>query len=115
VEDEEPLRRASSKMLHKWGFEVLEAGNGSAAIDLLRDRRGEIDLILLDLNIPGASSQEVIDEAAVTQLKVKLLLTSAYSEEVARPMMQTPLVRGFIRKPFRIADLAQQLRRVLAL
>ena len=92
----------------------MEAGNGLAAIDLLRAWRGEIDLILLDLTIPGASSQEVVDEAAVAQPNVKIVLTSAYSEDVARPMMRTPMVCGFMRKPFRMADFAQQLRSVLA-
>ena len=46
---------------------------------------------------------------------LKVVLTSAYSEEVAKPMMRAPLVCGFIRKPFKIADLAQQLRSVLVL
>jgi PAS domain S-box-containing protein len=114
VEDEASLRLAIVKMLHKWGFETLEADNGSAAIDLLHARKGEIDLILLDLTIPGASSQEVIDEAAVAQPNVKIVLTSAYSEEVAKPLMRTPLVHSFMRKPFRIADFSQQLRTILS-
>jgi CheY-like chemotaxis protein len=113
VEDEEPLRVAIAKMLRKWGLEAFEVASGSAAIDLLR-ARGEIDLMLLDLTIPGASSQEVLDEAAVAQPNVKVVLTSAYSEEVAKPVMRTPLVCGFIRKPFKIADLVQQLRGVLS-
>jgi len=113
VEDEEPLRLAIAKMLRKWGLEVLETASGSAAIDLLRTRGGEIDLMLLDLTIPGAPSQEVLAEAALQLPKLKVLLTSAHSEEVAKPIMGVPLVCGFIRKPFRIADLAQQLRSVL--
>ncbi len=113
VEDEEPLRIAIAKMLRKWGLEAFEAASGSDAIDLLRTKSGEIDLMLLDLTIPGASSEEVLAEAAVAQPKLKVVLTSAYSEEAARPMMGVPLVCGFIRKPFKIADLAQQLRSVL--
>jgi CheY-like chemotaxis protein len=115
VEDEEPLRRAVAKMLRKWGLEAVEAASGSAAIDLLRAVGAEIDLILLDLTIPGASSQEVLAEAVLAQPNVKVLLTSAYSEEAAGPMMRAPPVCGFIRKPFKIADLAQQLRSVLFL
>ena len=71
VEDEEPLRLAIAKMLRKWGLEVFEAASGSAAIDLLRTKGGEIDLMLLDLTIPGASSQEVLAEAAVAQPNVE--------------------------------------------
>ena len=60
VEDEEPLRLAIAKMLRKSGLEVFEVASGSAAIELLRTRGGEFDLILLDLTIPGGSSQEVL-------------------------------------------------------
>jgi CheY-like chemotaxis protein len=113
VEDEEPLRLAVAKMLRKSGFEAFEAASGSAAIDLLRSRGGEIGLILLDLTIPGSSSQEVLAEAALVRPDLKVILTSAYSEDVAKPMMRAPLVCGFIRKPFRFGDLAQTLQRVL--
>jgi PAS domain S-box-containing protein len=112
VEDEGTLRLAIAKMLRKWGLEAIEAASGSAAIDLLRANR-EIDLMLLDLTIPGASSEEVLAEAAVAQPKVKVVLTSAYSEEVAEGIRGGPLVCGFIRKPFKIADLAQRLQSVL--
>jgi PAS domain S-box-containing protein len=113
VEDEEQLRLATAKMLRKSGLEVFEAASGSAAIDLLRVRGGEIELILLDLSIPGNSSQEVVAEAAVARPDVKVILTSAYAEEMAMGMTKHPLVCGFIRKPFRLGSLVQTLRSVL--
>jgi PAS domain S-box-containing protein len=113
VEDEEPLRLPVAKMLRKSGLQVFEAANGSSAIHLLRARGDEIDLMLLDLTIPGISSQEVLAEAAA-QPTLKVILTSAYSEEVATPMMRAPLVRGFIRKPFNLEGLVQRLRAALS-
>jgi len=113
VEDEDILRQATAKMLRKRGFEVLEAGNGFAAIDLLRANRGEIDVILLDLTLPGASSQEVVAEAALSQPDSRIILTSAYSEEMANASISTPQVHGFVRKPFQLAVLVQILRDTL--
>jgi PAS domain S-box-containing protein len=113
VEDEEQLRRAVAQMLRKLGLEVFEVASGSAAIDLLRARGGEIELILLDLTIPGSSSQEVVAEAALARPDVKVILTSAYAEQVAMRMTDHPLVCGFIRKPFKLRDLVQTLRSVL--
>ena len=114
VEDEEQLRLAVTKMLGKSGLQTFEAGDGSTAIDLLRARGGEIDLILLDLTIPGCSSREVIAQAALAGSdKMKVILTSAYSAEVAKPMMDAPLVCGFIRKPFELGELVQRVRSVL--
>jgi DNA-binding NtrC family response regulator len=114
VEDEEHLRLAVAKMLRKSGWEASEAASGSAAIDLLRARGGEVDVILLDLNIPGSSSKDVLAEAALARPDVKVILTSAYSEEAAKPLMRAPQVCDFIRKPFYFRDLAQALRKALS-
>ncbi len=110
VEDEDPLRLAIVKMLRQTGFEVLEATNGSAAIEILRAHGGKIDVILLDMTIPGASSYEVVAEAAQTRPDATVVLTSAYSEEMLTPPMSAPRICGFIRKPFRLDDLLQKLR-----
>jgi hypothetical protein len=53
VEDEDILRQAVTKVLRKNNFEVFEAADGSFAIDLLRSNQGMIDVILLDMTIPG--------------------------------------------------------------
>ena len=113
VEDEEQLRLAVAKMLRKSGMKVFEASNGPAAIDSLRASGGEIDLLLLDLTIPGSSSQEVIAEAALTRPDMKIILASAYTEEMAKQMVDSLMISGFIRKPFKIGDLIQTLRNVL--
>ena len=81
VEDEETLRTSVSKMLSRRGFSVVGAGDGSAAVDLLRSHPGKIDIILLDMTLPGTPSREVIAEAQRTRPAVKIVLTSAYSRE----------------------------------
>ena len=100
-------------MLRKSGFGVAEAASGSDAIDVLRTRGREFALILLDLTIPGSSSQEVVAKASLVHPNVKALLMSAYSDDVARSMIRSNLVCGFVRKPFRLMDLVQTVRSVL--
>jgi nitrogen-specific signal transduction histidine kinase len=114
VEDEDTLRQAVAKMLRKTGCEVLEATNGSAAIDLLSSRRGKIDVMLLDMTIPGASSHEVLAAVARDRPEIKVVLTSAYSREMLTTDLSASQVRGFIRKPFQVADLLQTLRNALS-
>jgi DNA-binding NarL/FixJ family response regulator len=70
--------------------------------------------MLLDLTIPGCSSREVVAEAALTRPDVKIILTSAYSAEMAREMVDSFESCGFIRKPFGLGDLIQTLRTALA-
>jgi CheY-like chemotaxis protein len=109
VEDEDALRQPVSKMLRKSGFDVLEAADGTAAIELLRARTSEIDVVLLDLTIPGASSADVVAEVMKLRPDLKVVLTSAYSSEVAA-QIDAPVVQGFVRKPFPFNDLLRALR-----
>jgi DNA-binding NtrC family response regulator len=113
VEDEESLRTAVSKMLSRRGYSVVGAGDGSAAVHLLRSHPREIDLILLDMTLPGTPSREVIAEAQRTRPAVKVVLTSAYSREMVAQSFEAPIVRGFIRKPFQFGDLLKLLRTTL--
>jgi CheY-like chemotaxis protein len=79
VEDEDPLRQAIVKMLIKTGFDVFEAVDGPSAIARLRADGDKVDVILLDLTIPGASHYEVVAEAAKAKPSMGVILTSAYS------------------------------------
>jgi two-component system cell cycle sensor histidine kinase/response regulator CckA len=114
VEDEEVLRLSVSKMLRKKGFSVVEAGDGYSALDLFRARQNSIDVILLDMTIPGASSREVIVEAGKIRPDIKIILTSAYSRRMAVPSLDASQIKGFIRKPFQLDELVQLLKATLS-
>jgi PAS domain S-box-containing protein len=114
VEDEAPLRQAVVRVLRKAGFEVLETGDGSAAIDLLRSNEGAIDFVFLDVTIPGASSGEVAAEVAKGGNGAKVILTSAYSREMLASALSAPEICGFIRKPFHLNDVVEALLKALA-
>jgi CheY-like chemotaxis protein len=114
VEDEVVLRLSISKMLRKEGFTVIEAGDGSAAMDLLSDLNRQIDVMLLDMTIPGMPSRTVVTEAGRLRPDVKVLLTSAYSREMAGQAGGLAQVKGFIRKPFALRDLVELLRETLS-
>ena len=96
-------------MLRKNGFEVWEAPDGSSAIDILRDKGSKFDLILLDMTIPGASSREVVAEAIAVRPDIRIVLTSAYPQEMVGDAASAPQVRAFIRKPFQLPDLVKTL------
>jgi two-component system, cell cycle sensor histidine kinase and response regulator CckA len=113
VEDEAELRTSVSKMLSRRGFSVLGAGDGTTAVDLLRSHPSEIDIILLDMTLPGTPSREVIEEAQRMRPGVKVVLTSAYSRERVAQSIDAPIVKGFIRKPFQFSELMELLRATL--
>jgi CheY-like chemotaxis protein len=110
VEDEELLRAAVVKGLGRSGFFVLEASDGAGALKVIRSDPGRIDSILLDIVLPGKiSSRTVFEEARRIKPGVKIILTSAYTEETAMAAFGEIYGEHFLRKPFHFADLVKLL------
>jgi len=114
VEDEELLRLSISKALQKRGFSVVEASDGSAAMDLIHANTEGINVVLLDFTLPGLSSREVFEETQRIQPDLKIVLTSAYSKETVEASFAGLRVAHFIRKPFQLDGLMVVLNDVLA-
>jgi two-component system cell cycle sensor histidine kinase/response regulator CckA len=114
VEDEEQLRFAVSKALQKRGFSVIEAGDGSAAMDLMRRHLHDLDVILLDVTLPGISSRDILEEAQRTRPSLKVILSSAYDKKTVDASFIGLRITHFIRKPFQLVDLAGVLQDALS-
>ena len=74
-------------MLRKKGLSVLEASDGSAALDVIRAQKDDIDVLLMDITLPGASSREVYEEAKRLRPDLPVIVTSANSEEIAAALV----------------------------
>jgi PAS domain S-box-containing protein len=110
VEDEPALLAAVSKMLQHIGFSVIQATDGSSALELIRGHKDRIDAMLLDVTLPGVSSHEIFEEAERLRPDLVAVLTSAYSQERATACFGGLPVDYFIRKPFHIDDLVRLLQ-----
>jgi signal transduction histidine kinase len=115
VEDDDALRVALAQILRRRSFESLDAANGTDAINLLRANSIKIDMMLLDMTIPGPSSHDVAAVAAEARPGLKVVLTSAYDENTVRTRVGAPQNCGFIRKPFQVEELVRTLRNGLSL
>jgi CheY-like chemotaxis protein len=115
VEDEEILRTAVCKMLRRRKFTVIEAADGSAALEMLRAQPMGIGVILLDMTLPGISGKQLFEALREIRPDVRVILTTAYSKEMAANALGSPQAWGFIRKPYHIADLVTLLRKAPAL
>jgi DNA-binding NtrC family response regulator len=113
VEDEEPLRQAVVKMLRRTGYSVIETRGGSEALETIRKYNNPIDILFLDLNVPGAPSREILEEAKRLRPEIRPIITSAYSEDLAAASLQARVER-FLRKPYRLRDLVDLIRRALS-
>jgi PAS domain S-box-containing protein len=114
VEDEETLRTPTVEMLRRKGLSVLEASDGLAAVDLFRANNSRIAVVLLDLTLPGMDGKNVFAEIRRIRPDTKVILTTAYSEEMAMNAVGGQHDWTFIRKPYTITELAKMLRDVLS-
>jgi CheY-like chemotaxis protein len=105
VEDEDTLRLAVSKMLRKKGLSVIEAIDGAAAVELFRANEPDIDLVLLDVTLPRMSGPEVFAELRRIRPDIKVIITTAYSQETTVPIGGAQQSWAFIRKPYQLNDL----------
>uniref|UniRef100_C6E9A8 histidine kinase n=1 Tax=Geobacter sp. (strain M21) TaxID=443144 RepID=C6E9A8_GEOSM len=114
VDDEESVRDVASAMLHELGFEVISAADGREALELYR-RHGEgIALVLMDLNMPNLSGEEAFHELRKMDAKVRVVLSSGFSEqEVTRKFLGKGL-EGFVQKPYTLAALRAVLSQALS-
>jgi CheY-like chemotaxis protein len=114
VEDEPALLLSVSKLLQHRGFSVIQARDGSSALELIRTRQDRIEAMLLDVTLPGASSREVLEEAERLRPDLVTILTSAYSHESIRASFAGLRAEHFIRKPFSVDGLVSLLTTLVA-
>jgi PAS domain S-box-containing protein len=113
VEDDERIRHLTSRRLKLIGYQVLEASDGPAALDILR-HGAPVDLVFTDLIMPGGlSGREVAIHARQLKPGIKVLLTSGYAEELVHGEELQRSQLKVLRKPYQQADLVAALREVL--
>jgi CheY-like chemotaxis protein/two-component sensor histidine kinase len=113
VEDEEPIRRATRRVLETHGYTVLLAANGQEALKLYPDHRDDIDLVISDVVMPllgGAKFYEALLESGG---QPKILFTSGYTDRDVRQAGAIDPALPFIHKPWTVAALLSKIREVL--
>ncbi|MEV6244163.1 response regulator [Lentzea sp. NPDC051838] len=114
VEDEDPVRRYTVSLLEELGYTVLQASDGSEAIEILRERSAEISAMLLDHSMPGLSGGEVLAQLESEGLKVPVVLTSGHDRTSLERRFAGHDVAGYLQKPFRIEKLDETVRAAVA-
>jgi CheY-like chemotaxis protein len=113
VDDEEMVLEVGEQLLARLGYRVLAAGGGEAALDLYERRNDEIDLVVLDMVMPGLSGGEVFDRMKAADPDVRVLLSSGYTIDGQAQEILDRGCRGFIQKPFDLETLSRKVREAL--
>ena len=114
VEDEDIVAEIGGQMLERLGYRVLQAKSGAEALALYDRRQAEIDLIILDMIMPGMGGGVVFDQLRTINPDVAVLLSSGYSLNGQALDILKRGCRGFIQKPFNIQQLEQKIRESLS-
>ncbi len=113
VDDEQMIIDVGQAMLEKLGYRVIAAKGGSAAVEILNKQDQVIDLVVLDLVMPGIDGSQVFDEIKALRPGLPVLLSSGYAmDDIAENLMGKGC-QGFIQKPFNMAILSEHVRQVL--
>ncbi|HZS55060.1 MAG TPA: response regulator [Bryobacteraceae bacterium] len=111
VEDDLSLRSAVSKTLRRHGFPVFEAGDGISAVALFAGHVAEIQVVLLDINLPAMSGLEVFEALQQICPTVRVILTTALSRESVTRTIGTLQPWAFVQKPYRVVELVELVLR----
>ena len=113
IDDEAPVREAVTDILEMEGINVVTAANGDAGIAVYRAQPDAIDLVLLDLSMPGKSGHETFEALQAIDPNVRILLSSGYSEADATRGFSSPPLVGFVQKPYRLDSFVQVVKKFL--
>jgi len=113
VEDHDDVRHMIIASLEACGYQVLEAPNGRAAIELTGQHPGTIDLLVTDVIMPGMTGKEMADALSLMRPEMKVLFISGYSGEVIAHRGVLDAGVAYLGKPFTPSVLAAKVREVL--
>ena len=114
VEDEDPVRIFSSRVLKSKGYSVIEARSGDIALQILQNQPNlQIDLLLTDVMMPVIDGPTLIEIMRKTNPTLKVICVSGYAEESIRTKLENLDDINFIPKPFSLKQLASTVKTVL--
>jgi PAS domain S-box-containing protein len=113
VDDEESVRSMAAEMLDLLGYRVLTAIDGREAIEIFKEKKNEIDLVLLDMIMPNMAGKETYRELKKITPDIKVLLASGYSQNDKTKEILDEGVLGFVQKPFGISVLSKTISEML--
>ncbi|MGV8056851.1 MAG: PAS domain S-box protein [Smithellaceae bacterium] len=113
VDDEKMVLEVHKELLESLGYRVYAIGSGQEAIATYMEKGNKIDLVILDMILPGMSGGDTFERLREINPEIRVILCSGYSIDGAAQNIMDRGCNGFIQKPFTLRDLSQKLRNVL--
>jgi PAS domain S-box-containing protein len=113
VEDEPPVRALIASTLRRAGYNVIEAADGKAAVDMIEGSDGKVDLLLSDVIMPGMNGRELAERLRGFKPKLKVLYMSGHEDNTIAAHGVLPAGVAFLQKPAPLNAILQRVRELL--
>jgi len=114
VEDEPVVSAVVQALLSRAGCDVLVAADGASALRTLQEHADDVNLILLDMTMPGMTTEEILGEVRRLYPVLPVLLTSGYtSSDTVKRMLADGIVQGFLAKPYELHELLEYVGQLM--
>lgn len=113
VDDEEINITIMKGLLERLGYRILTAGSGQEATALFMEKAKDIDLVIMDMIMPGMGGAKTFDMLREINPEVKVILCSGYNMNSEAKKLLDQGCLSFIQKPFQLHELSQKIREAL--
>jgi PAS domain S-box-containing protein len=113
IDDEEMARTVAQKILQKFGFTVLTAHNGREGLEIFKQHRDQISVVLLDMTMPIMSGVNTLQGIRKLRSDIPVVLSSGYDENEAFTKFCKTSASTFLQKPYQPIALIEKLNEVL--
>ena len=114
IDDEEMIIKVGRELLQELGYKVIAARSGEEAIRLYLKNADKIDLVVMDMIMPGMGGGETFDNLKTINPDIKVLLSSGYSINGQASKILERGCDGFIQKPFNLNQLSEKIQRIIS-
>ncbi len=113
IDDEDMVRELGKDILEAYDYKVYLATSGNEGISMFNEYRDSIDLVMLDMIMPGKGGKQVFKELRSIKPDVKVLISSGYGEdEYFQELFKSGTV-GFLQKPFQHMELIHKIEEAM--
>ena len=113
VDDEELITDVGGQLVEKLGYKVILANSGQEALEVYEKKISKIDMVILDMIMPGMSGGETYDRLKEINPDLKILLSSGYSINGQAQEILNRGCNGFIQKPFNMKRISLKISEIL--
>jgi CheY-like chemotaxis protein len=113
VDDEKSILETAKETLSFYGYKVTTAMSGEQALEIYSSQRENIQLIILDLIMPGKGGKKCLIDLLTINNDAQVLMTSGYSSSQQTEDLTKAGAAGFINKPYKPDELLLSIRRIL--